>query len=83
MNYVDEDVFKNMDIKLTWFDYSGYPEYSQLSGDFFHDVTILDVLFNCGKESYQFCCEKFQIVSSTIAGHLHGIVSLLFLSVKL
>jgi hypothetical protein len=50
-DYVDENVFTEMNIKLTWFDYSGYPEYSQLWGDFIHGVTILDMLFNCGKDT--------------------------------
>ena len=38
-------------IKLTWFDYAGYPAYPQLWGEFTHGVTILDLLFNCGKDS--------------------------------
>lgn len=50
-NYVDEKVFADMGLAISWFDYNGYPEYSQLWGDFAHDVTILDLLFNCGKES--------------------------------
>jgi len=50
-DYVEEKVFSDMGIKLTWFDYSGYPEYPQLWGDFEHGVTILDLLFNCGKDA--------------------------------
>ncbi len=50
-NYVDEKVFSDLGIKLTWFDYAGYPPYSQLWGEFTHGVTILDLLFNCGKDS--------------------------------
>jgi len=49
--YVKGQVFAERDIKLTWFDYSGYKEYSQVWGDFTHRVTILDLLFNCGKEA--------------------------------
>ncbi|MEI8570357.1 WbqC family protein [Methylomonas sp. BW4-1] len=49
--YIDEHVFGEIGIKLTWFDYAGYPEYPQLWGDFTHGVTILDLLFNCGKDS--------------------------------
>ena len=48
-NYIDEKVFKDSNIKLTWFDYAGYPEYPQLWGEFTHHVSILDLLFNCGK----------------------------------
>jgi len=50
-NYLDEEAFQRLGLKLTWFDYAGYPEYPQLFGEFAHDVTILDLLFNCGKDS--------------------------------
>ncbi len=53
-DYVDESVFSEAGIKLTWFDYAGYPEYPQLWGDFTHGVTILDLLFNCGKDAYSY-----------------------------
>ena len=49
--YIDESVFKEKGVKLTWFDYEGYPEYPQLWGYFTHNVTILDLLFNCGKDA--------------------------------
>ncbi|MBF4211413.1 hypothetical protein EI533_27435, partial [Pseudomonas donghuensis] len=41
-------------IKLTWFDYNGYGEHPQLWGEFTHGVTILDLLFNCGKDAYRY-----------------------------
>lgn len=50
-DYIVESVFDNLNIKLTWFDYSGYSEYQQLYGEFVHGVSILDLLFNCGKQS--------------------------------
>jgi hypothetical protein len=50
-DYIDEDVFVDRGIQLCWFDYDGYPEYPQLWGAFNHGVSILDLLFNCGKES--------------------------------
>lgn len=50
-DYIDENVFSEQGIKLTWFDYSGYTEYPQLWGEFSHGVTVLDLLFNCGKEA--------------------------------
>ena len=51
-DYVEESIFAGMNIKLTWFDYSGFPEYPQLWGEFTHGVTILDLLFNCGKDAH-------------------------------
>ncbi len=53
-DYIDEKVFFDLGIKLTWFDYSGYSEYPQLWSEFTHGVTILDLLFNCGKDSPKF-----------------------------
>lgn len=50
-DYVEEGIFIDMNIKLTWFDYAGYPDYPQLWGKFSHGVTILDLLFNCGKDA--------------------------------
>ena len=51
MEYIDEQIFTDYGITLTWFDYEGYPEYPQLWGEFTHFVSILDLLFNCGKDS--------------------------------
>lgn len=50
-DYIDEQVFSDLGVNLSWFDYSGYSEYPQLWGEFSHGVTILDLLFNCGKDS--------------------------------
>jgi len=50
-DYIKENIFAERGIKLTFFNYSGYPEYPQLWGEFTHEVTILDLLFNCGKEA--------------------------------
>ena len=52
--YIEEHLFSNVNMQLTWFDYVGYTEYSQLWGEFTHRVSILDLLFNCGKESHRY-----------------------------
>jgi hypothetical protein len=52
--YIEESVFTGRGIKLAWFEYAGYPEYPQLWGDFTHGVTILDLLFNCGKDAHRY-----------------------------
>jgi hypothetical protein len=49
--YLDERPFAERGIEVSWFDYSGYPEYPQLWGEFAHEVSILDLLFNCGSAS--------------------------------
>ncbi|HYD82300.1 MAG TPA: WbqC family protein [Paucimonas sp.] len=50
-DYIEEEQFLNQEISLTWFDYVGYPKYPQLWGEFTHEVSIVDLLFNCGKAS--------------------------------
>jgi len=50
-DYIDENLFSSNNIKLSWMDYQGYPEYKQLYGDFMHDVSVLDLIFNEGNDS--------------------------------
>lgn len=52
--YIDEKVFADYGIKLSWFDYTNYPQYPQLWGEFTHGVSVLDLLFNCGKEAQRY-----------------------------
>lgn len=53
-DYIEEGIFTEMNIKLSWMDYDGYPEYPQQWGSFTHGVTILDLLLNCGKDARQY-----------------------------
>lgn len=47
-SYIDPSRFAEAGIGLRYMDYSRYPEYPQLHPPFAHDVSILDLLFNCG-----------------------------------
>lgn len=58
-DYIDESLFEKAGIKLTWMDYSGYKEYNQLYPPFEHGVSIVDLIFNCGKESKNYMKVKF------------------------
>jgi hypothetical protein len=53
-DYIDKNLFDEAGIKLTFYDYSNYPEYPQLWGSFEHGVTALDLLFNCGDTAPDF-----------------------------
>jgi hypothetical protein len=53
-NYLDELCFEKRGIEIEWFDYSGYPEYSQLWGNFVHGVSVLDLLFNEGANAFKY-----------------------------
>ena len=50
-DYIEERIFADVGIKLAWCNYTGYPEYPQLWGEFTHKVSIIDLLFNCGKDA--------------------------------
>jgi hypothetical protein len=46
--YLDQELFDAAGIKVTYADYSGYPQYRQLFPPFEESVSILDLLFNEG-----------------------------------
>ena len=49
--YIIEEEFQNAGIRIIWKDYSGYPKYHQLYGEFNHNVSILDLLFSTGENA--------------------------------
>ena len=53
-DYIDAELFDDAGIKLTWMDYSGYPEYPQLNPPFEHGVSVLDLIFNCGADARKY-----------------------------
>lgn len=50
-SYIDPERFVQAGIILEYKDYSGYPEYRQLSDSFEHSVSVLDLLFNTGADA--------------------------------
>ncbi len=53
-NYINAKEFEKANIKLTYISYDGYMEYSQLFPPFCHNVSIVDLIFNCGKDSVKY-----------------------------
>ncbi|NLT49848.1 MAG: WbqC family protein [Ignavibacteria bacterium] len=49
--YLKEKLFEEAGINVTWMDYSGYSEYSQLFLPFDHYVSIIDLILNEGSNS--------------------------------
>lgn len=47
-SYLDESVFHAGGMTVDWFNYAGYQPYPQLWGEFVPNVSIVDLLFNCG-----------------------------------
>jgi hypothetical protein len=56
--YIKSELFDERSIKLKWFKYEKYPIYNQLYGKFVHEVSIIDLLFNCGPNSIKFIKNK-------------------------
>jgi hypothetical protein len=52
--YLDPSAFAAKGIRLTYFDYTGYPEYTQLYPPFDHHVSVLDLLFSVGPDASQY-----------------------------
>ncbi len=52
--YMNEELFEKENITIHYFDYSGYPPYRQLHGEFTHAVSIIDLLFNEGIDAPKF-----------------------------
>ena len=65
-DYIEPEIFASQNLSLTWFNYSGFAEYTQLWGSFEHGVTALDLLFNCGPDACNF-------LRHTTAKRDHGI----------
>jgi hypothetical protein len=53
-DYIQESEFEARGIDLTYFDYSGYPEYDQPFPPFDHFVSIVDLLLNEGDNARAF-----------------------------
>jgi hypothetical protein len=53
-SYMDVSLFEDEGIEIIWMDYSDYPQYPQLYGDFDHAVSVLDLLFNTGSDAFKY-----------------------------
>ena len=56
-SYLDVDAFARDGLEVVWFDYGRHAEYPQLWGPFVHEVSIVDLLFNCGPDAPRFLKE--------------------------
>jgi hypothetical protein len=52
--YMEEEMFEENNIKLTYYDLEGFPEYKQLWDGFDHYVSILDMFFNLGDKTVDY-----------------------------
>jgi hypothetical protein len=47
-SYLDVEKFSDAGVAITWMDYSAYQPYPQCKGPFLPQVSIVDLLLNCG-----------------------------------
>jgi len=51
---MEMDAFAAKNITVEWMDYQNYPEYNQQHPPFSHGVSVIDLIFNEGKNSKKF-----------------------------
>lgn len=53
-SYMLSEKFSKENISVHYFDYSNYPIYNQLHGDFIHSVSVIDLILNEGHNSHKY-----------------------------
>jgi hypothetical protein len=53
-SYLDQSEFAKAGVSVEWMDYGRYQTYPQLHGDFIHEVSCLDLLFNTGPDARRY-----------------------------
>lgn len=53
-SYLNEDLFRNSNLDVEWFSYDQLTAYPQIHCEFESNVSIIDLLFNCGPDSRNF-----------------------------
>jgi hypothetical protein len=53
-NYLDEALFREQNINVSYFDFSRYDPYPQQYGTFSNELSVLDLIFNTGPEARKY-----------------------------
>ena len=53
-SYLDLNLFRRAGVTVEWMDYSDYPSYRQVHGEFDHKVSIIDLILHAGKSAPDF-----------------------------
>ncbi len=59
-SYLDSGLFREANMRVTFFNYAGYPEYGQRFPPFRHDVSVIDLIFNEGPSAHTYL-ERLQL----------------------
>ena len=63
-SYLDEAAFAQAGIRVSYFDYSTYPEYPQLYPPFEHAVTAFDLILNTGRDARRYMTRAADVLAS-------------------
>jgi hypothetical protein len=63
--YLRDEPFLQRGITVKWIDYNGYRDYPQCWGDFTPNVSIVDLLLNCGDFAIEYLNRSGGAVIST------------------
>lgn len=53
-NYINEECFTSQNIKISYYDLDGFPEYNQLWDGFDHYVSVIDMFMNLGSDTEKY-----------------------------
>jgi hypothetical protein len=53
-SYLDAELYARNGVRVHWKDYNHYPEYPQLHGTYTPNLSIVDLLMNCGDRSAEY-----------------------------
>ena len=65
--YLDAESYARSGVRVHWKDYSHYPEYPQLHGAYAPDLSIVDLLMNCGDQASHYVW-GYRQASPSVAG---------------
>jgi hypothetical protein len=73
-SYLDAESYARSGVRVLWKDYNHYPEYPQLHGAFTPNLSIIDLLMNCGERARDYVWGH-RDASASVAGHGHDVES--------
>jgi hypothetical protein len=69
--YLDADWYAQNGVRVHWKDYSRYPEYPQLHGAYEPNLSIVDLLLNCGGDAPRYIWDMSASPASVTAAQQH------------
>jgi WbqC-like protein len=71
-SYLDAECYARSGVQVHWKDYGSYPEYPQLHGAYTPDLSIIDLLMNCGERASEYIWGYRDAQTSVMASTLEA-----------